>query len=269
MLTLTSPVITSVFLASVVVCNQQFEVLKISNVPFPINEGAVPLANLPFANGSYHKEIAEFTVCYRFMIESYNMGKLDPMCAYRKKDYYKPNFYNNIGWETGHEREGYQGGQVLVYRNIPPKPVSKGGLDNRPFPTANLYVLPRNIDPSKWYHQCHSYSSIAQRAFSYQDGLKIYGFNYGDEKDDPLDPDFFGDILFGYNMRGFITDAHIFNSFFDEASQISWTTACNDKQGEIFSWDPNKINITQVDLFSVANKRQPDSFFCQSKTLCF
>ena len=95
--------------------------------------------------------------------------------------------------------------------------------------------------------------------------MKIYGFNYGDEKDDPLDPDFFGDILFGYNMRGYITDAHIFNSFFEEASQISWTTACNDKQGEIFSWDPNKINITQVDLFSVANKRKPDSFFVNLK----
>ena len=259
MLTLTSPIVTSVFLASVIVCNQQFEVLKISNVPFPNNEGweaGGPLSHLPFANASYHKEITEFTVCYRFMIESYNTGRLDPMWAYKSKDYIgkRPSYYNWITWETGHDREGYQGGQVLIYRNIPPKPVSKGGLANRPFPTANLYVLPRNIDPSKWVHQCHSYSSIAQRALSYQDGLKIYGFNYGDEKDDPLDSDFFGAILFGYNMRGYITDVQIFNSFYEDASQISWTTACNDKQGEIFSWNPNKINMTQVELFSVANK---------------
>ena len=84
------------------------------------------------------------------------------------------------------------------------------------------------------------------RVLSYQDGLKIFGFNFPDEGEDPLSSDFFKYLQFGYNFRGMITDVQIFNKYLNDAEQISITTGCEDKKGEIFSWDPQRVNITQV-----------------------
>ena len=158
-----------------------------------------------------------------------------------------PAFYNVMGPEgNGKEKEGYQGGQILVDRNLPPRPTTKGGLVPRPFPSAQLFVLARNIEPSKWYHFCHSYSSILMRVFTYQDGLKVLGFNFPDERENPLPSDFFKYLHFGYNFRGMFTDVQIFDRYFTEEEQISRTTGCEKLEGEIFTWDTSKIDITQV-----------------------
>ena len=139
-------------------------------------------------------------------------------------EFKKNLFYNQIGWETGHEQEGYQGGQLYVFRNILPKPVSEGGLDNRPFPSAHLCVLPRNSDPSKWYHLCLSYSSTLQQNISHTDGLRVFSFNFGHKREDPLSANHFEILAFGYSMQGLITDVQIYDFYFIEDAQISCST---------------------------------------------
>ena len=47
-----------------------FDVLKVTNVPFPLSEHLWAAST----NTSYEAEIPEFTACYRYMIESYNTG---------------------------------------------------------------------------------------------------------------------------------------------------------------------------------------------------
>ena len=222
---------------------QQFDVLRVSDVEFPKYLKYAATAFAP-----YSKEITEFTLCYRFQVESFNEGEINIVYAGQEMSLSaKAYFYNFIGPEgTGKEREGYQGGQILVYRNVPPRPETEGGLKTRPFPSAQLFVLARNMEPSKWYHFCHSYSSILMRIFTYQDGLKVFGFNFPDNREDPLSSDFFKYLQFGYNFRGMITDVQIFDKFLTEEEQISRTTGCENKKGKIFSWDPLKINITQV-----------------------
>ena len=221
---------------------EQFDVLKISNLPFPKYDKYAAKASAP-----HHKEITEFTVCYRFLVESFNDGEIDVVGAYKDWTISQTYFCNWMGPEgTGKEKEGYQGGQLSVYRNLPAKPMTEGGLVNRPFPSAQLFVLAKNMEPSKWHHFCHSYSSSLMRVFTYQDGLKVFGFNFPDEREDPLSADHFKYLQFGFNLRGLITDVQIFDRYLTEEEAITRTTGCQDQKGEIFSWDPLKINITQV-----------------------
>ena len=224
---------------------QQFDVLKLSDVQFPRYYNYAATASAP-----YNKDITEFTVCYRFQVESFNDGEINIVYAGEGVSLSaKAYFYNFMGPEgTGKEREGYQGGQILVYRNVPPRPETEGGLKTRPFPSAQLFVLAKNMEPSKWYHFCHSYSSTLMRIFTYQDGLKVVGFNFPDKREDPLSSDHFKYLQFGINFRGMITDVQIFDKFLTEEEQISRTTGCDNKKGEIFSWDPLNINITQVGM---------------------
>ena len=183
-------------------------------------EGIIATSSAP-----YHKNITEFTLCYRLQVESFNNGEINVVLANKEEVFTgigtAPAFYNVMGPEgNGKEKEGYQGGQILVDRNLPPRPTTQGGLVPRPFPSAQLFVLARNIEPSKWYHFCHSYSSILMRVFTYQDGLKVLGFNFPDERENPLPSDFFKYLHFGYNFRGMFTDVQIFDRYFTEEEQL-------------------------------------------------
>ena len=124
-------------------CQDQIDVMKFSNVPFPYS-GVYPA----LLNASYTKEIAEFTICYRFYIESYNdrfIYLLNP----KTPDWGDHYYYNAIGWNTGYEKEGFQGARSFFKRNV-----EGGGLANRQLPRYAYYVLARNIDVSTWTHFC-------------------------------------------------------------------------------------------------------------------
>ena len=108
----------------------------------------------------------------------------------------------------------------MVKRNLRQKPPTERGLPPRPFPTAQNHVLARNIDPAKWYHFCHSYSSIFMRVLTYQDGLKVFGLNFTDDHEDPLSSDFFTYLQFGHIFRGMITDVQIFDKYLNDEEQI-------------------------------------------------
>ena len=59
--------------------------------------------------------------------KSCNVGVMDVISAYEGAGVNwnkKALSYNQIGWETVHEQEGYQGGQLYVFINILPQPVS-------------------------------------------------------------------------------------------------------------------------------------------------
>ena len=65
-------------------CEQQLDVLKISNVPFPhsLNPAA-------WISASYTQDIAEFTLCYRLQVESYNDNWTPVIIAWKQQDYNK------------------------------------------------------------------------------------------------------------------------------------------------------------------------------------
>ena len=137
-------------------CTEQFKVLRMADIPFPSSsEDAAAF------NGSYNTDIPEFTVCYRFLIESYNDGWIWILGSENKETSHW-FFQDRIGWDLGQETEGFQSGATHVYRNIP-----GGGLGNERYPVLHYYSLARNIDISKWYHMCTSYSSILQKVHMY------------------------------------------------------------------------------------------------------
>ena len=54
---------------------KQFDVLKISDVPFPSipwGEGDGKSTGIATINATYKTSISDYTVCYRFLLESYN-----------------------------------------------------------------------------------------------------------------------------------------------------------------------------------------------------
>ena len=120
--------------------NGQIDVLKISNVDFPRS------TQWPATfDATYHKEISEFTICIRFLIDSYNDNLFEMVRAYNTDQLY---FLDRIGWETGMERGGYQAGVMIVQRNIP-----GGGVGGLQYPWYHHYNIPKNIATSKEGYQ--------------------------------------------------------------------------------------------------------------------
>ena len=123
----------------------QRDVLKISNVDFPLS------THWPASfDATYHKEISEFTFCIRFLIESYNNNLFEMVKAEIKTG--QEYFSDQIGWETGMERDGYQGGVSIIQRNIP-----GGGVKGMEYPWYHHYNIPKNIATSKEGYQNKRY----------------------------------------------------------------------------------------------------------------
>ena len=226
-------VISNVLLPTVQ-CSDQFEVLRFSNVPFPSSSSYA--AHL---NGTFHTGLNEFTVCVRFLIESYNEGALGLFKVLGETTYVTnvlEDISNGLGWGT----RGFQGGVINFFIGIP-----DGGMINKRFPINHHFNAANNIETSTWNHLCTSYSSKINRIHMFQDGLKVFSYQYKDPHDIPMPANTFGDTRIGWNMRGLISDINIHSTFFDEDSMRSLTLSCGEMQGDIFKWDASKVNITQ------------------------
>ena len=210
---------------------QQFDVLKITNVRFPSSNKHFAA----HAKIAYKDNVSEYTICYRHLVESYNDGYYTPV--HLTKDTFSHRIFPpGLGGING-----FTGSIVCVRRNIP-----GGGLGNRRFPGCMWPFFPKDIDISKWYHMCLSYSSTLQHVHMYMDSFYVFSYTYEDPREDPLPSDAFEEIFFGRNMRGLIADVQIYNKYMDEKTLAAQTKGCNNKPGEIFSWDTKHINITQV-----------------------
>ena len=80
----------------------------------------------------------------------------------------------------------------------------------------------------------------------YQDGIKVFSFNYTDIKEDPLPSSAFERIRIGVNMRGLYTDLQIFSHFMGEKQLSSWTSKCDNSKGDIFTWKRHDVDTQQV-----------------------
>ena len=223
----------SALTANIHVQCKQIEVLNVSNVPFP----SVPwLTNIAAkANASYGKDILECTWCYRYRISSFNDGQASVF--YTGIDGGTESFW--IIDRVAPKENGVQTAFPHISRNIP-----GGGLGGRQMPIAHSVLF--DLDVSKWHHSCTAYSSVLKEAQWYLDGLKVYQYKYEYEQQEPLPSNAFDVMLFGWNIRGLITDVQVYNSYFEEDDLKNWTTTCTSSKGEIFSWDKTKLNITQV-----------------------
>ena len=206
----------------------EFDVLSITNV------AAEYVATV---NVAYDQDIPEFTVCYRFLISAYNNFWVWILNSKDEKGYFE-----TIGFQTGLEDEGYQSTMYVLYRNIP-----GGGLGTRAFPYMHHNLLPKNVQTSKWCNSCTSYSSTLHQIHMYHDGLKVFSYNYTDEKEDPLASNLFDHLRIARNFRGQFTDLNIYSTFFPDNKMISWTTNCDQPPGQIFSWVRDKITLLDVE----------------------
>ena len=195
----------------------EFEAIRISNVPFPRSFSFAASVENPS-----HLPVMEFTVCYRFLLGSYNgdhylriltstglvknLELTDILCCYDAV-FEGPG---TLGWGT----DGYQGGYA------------SGGHVTNAIPSIMHFNLAKNIETFKWQHICSSYSSTLKRFQMYQNGLKVFSFDFkGDTK--VVTDGMFANIGMGQNMRGLITDANVFSKYFDEEEILSWTRPCN------------------------------------------
>ena len=161
-----------------------------------------------------------------------------PFAASKNVEWVDSWFNDRIFPKDGGGADGYQGGTPHVGRNIP-----GGGIGNRQMPSYHFSLYPQDIDISKWYHTCTAYSSTKHRLHQFQNGLKVYGFTYTDEKEDPLPKNAFETTALGVNMRGLITEVHVYSRFFDEKAMSSWTSTCLEEPGDIFPWDLKLLKI--------------------------
>ena len=122
--------------------NDQIDVLKITNVEFPNSGCCGPSHFAASARAPQDKEIPEVTICYRMLIDSYNDDMFSQFASYDDGPY---SFLDRMCWKCGRGSEGYQGGLLVINRNIP-----GGGLGKMGFPLFHQYNLARDIAISKW-----------------------------------------------------------------------------------------------------------------------
>ena len=215
-----------------------FNVLEIKNTPFP----TFP-KNTANINSSFEGPVAEFTACFRFQIESYNEQWIGFVSASRQIEYSSWFFfYDNLGWNTGTEVDGLQSAFTVVKRNIP-----GGGFGGgvKAFPGWHMHHMPFKVAVSKWYHCCVSYSSKLQIIHKYINGQKAFSFQFTDKEELPLPARSFEEVNIARNMRGMLTDLHIYSSYFTDDAMVSWTTSCTDEYGDIINWNKDKITIEE------------------------
>ena len=75
--------------------------------------------------------------------------------------------------------------------------------------------------------------------------MKVFSFNYQDDAE-PLPPNAFEYLRLGKNFRGSLTDLRIHDVYMDENEMSQTTTTCEQKNGEVFSWSKEKVQIIQV-----------------------
>ena len=236
------------------VCSATFDMLKLSNVPFP-SSSVEPV----YFNASYDKNITEYTICYRFLIESYNDEFAILVGVRRKGSIHRWMVLDRIGWNTGNEMDGYQGGVLMIGRNV-----QGGGLGPDNYPKYLYYMLARNIDPAKWQNICYSYSTSLQMVHMYQNGVKVFGFHYDDEKDDPLPSTLFEKVFLLRNFRGMFTDLQILDTFSNGEKLKDLSTQCDRRRGEIFSWEREKLKTVRISLNQF---KQEETELCQTQSL--
>ena len=225
------------------VYSEQIDVLKISNVPFPSTVG---LDNgVAFINATYKEPIYDYTICFRFLVEFYNDGIFNIFATYKDSSISYSRILDRFGgMGTGYESEGLQGGLFVNVRNV-----SKGGLGGKNLPEYHNFVFPKDLDISKWYHNCVSYSNSLNHVHFYTDGLKAFSFNYHDDSE-PLPANAFEFTRMGHNFRGLITDLQVHSQYFDEKEMIRTTTTCDERMGDIFTWNKNNVKIIkEFDMF--------------------
>ena len=83
-----------------VLTQDQFKVLKVSNVPFP-RSSAYPAT----ITTSFGEDVTDFTVCYRIFLDSYDDGIFLPV----KHSHYS-EWFEGPGSSAGWGTEGYNGG---------------------------------------------------------------------------------------------------------------------------------------------------------------
>ena len=137
------------------------------------------LKNVVSINGSYKEPIHDYTICYRFLVEFYNDGIFNIFATYKDSSISYSRILDRFGgMGTGYESEGLQGGLFINSRNV-----SKGGLGGKNLPIYHNFVFPKDLDISKWYHNCVSYSNSLNHVHFYTDGLKAFSFNYHDDSE--------------------------------------------------------------------------------------
>ena len=207
-----------------------FDVLTISNVPFPHS----PHMAADIRNPPHYKEIPEFTVCFRFLFTFYNDGWIPLIHAKQKKiqnPWDEKYFAERLAYNLGFDYQGYQHLSGYLERNIP-----GGDAGGKKQPVSVVGNLQRNVATGKWQHACNTYSSIQHKRHSFYNGLKVYSFNYSDLVEGPMPPDTFHYIVIGGNMRGLFTDLQIYDRMFNEEEMKAWTSSCDRNEGEIFRW---------------------------------
>ena len=172
-----------------------FDVISISNVPFPSSSGFSAGLSAP-----YKEEIAEFTICYGFLISSYNERWITLLWAKELENSppsYDRHYKEFLAFDIGVEYRGYQFLSTYLYRNLP------NGASRVPL---NLHGnLPQFVQPGKWFHVCSSYSSKLHIRHVYYNGLKVSSVKYTDEVEDPMPSDTFKNVVIGQNIVSLLT----------------------------------------------------------------
>ena len=225
---------------------QMRKTIKVEKLPFPSAGWGDRAANLSLNVGD-QKEV---TLCFKFRTFAYNEGSSNPFsisseCPDGQTCADSFGWMFQIKWKSGRDKHGKQAVTAFSsFRQDNPIYNYETVLQRTEKPFLHNGLFEDWIDLFEWQSLCYSWSVLKKKEVLYINGKFILGFNWSKQfkrgwSDYPLR------LNLMENWRGEATDLNIYDSFFEEAELVSWTTSCGvPEKGRILSWEPEDYTLT-------------------------
>ena len=245
------------------VCQMQ-KTLKVEKLPFPT--GSEYVAKYPLDVGD-QKEV---TLCLKFRIFSYNEGyafpfRIERKCPDNMSCVDNFSWMLMIGWKTGMEDDGKQAAQTHLQFSQDNETMYEQMLTRIGKAQWHSNLLEDWVELFEWQSACYTWSVLKKKELLFVNGKFAFGYQWSKQfskgwSDYPIL------LSLMYNYRGEVTDVNIYDSFFKEDEMVSWTTNCGiPAEGRIFSWKPEKYNLTNNDEMETVISEVASDDLCQSQ----
>ena len=246
-------------------CEMQ-KTIKVEKLPFPKYD-SVTAAQYPLEVGD-QKEV---TLCLKFRLFSYNEGYGQLFWIAREcppnmtcVDNFSWTFM--IGWKTGMEDDGKQAAQTHLNFSHDNETMYEQMLTRIGKAQWHANLLEDWVELFEWQSACYTWSVLKKKELLYVNGKFAFGYEWSKQfskgwSDYPILLKLMG------NWRGEVTDLNLYDSFFEEEQMVSWTMSCGiPAEGRIFSWEPEKFNLTNNDEMETVISEVASDDLCQSQS---
>ena len=212
----------------------------------------------------------EATLCLKFRTFAYNEGygslfHIARECPENMSCVDNFSWMLMIGWKTGMEDDGKQALQTHLQFSHDNETMYEQMLTRIGKAQWHANLLEDWVALFEWQSACYTWSVLNKKELLFVNGKFAFGYEWSKQfskgwSEYPILLKLMG------NWRGEVTDVNIYDYFFEEEEMVSWTTSCGiPAEGGIFSWEPEKYNLTNNEEMETVISEVDSDDLCQSQ----